>query len=210
MREKIRKINPAIVILCFIFVGVTILALIAAIIMRPSEKMQQAPERIEKTIHICACHCKAPNFEKIEEIKAQQEDEPQATILELPLELESHIDAAAARYNLDADLVRGVIWTESRGVVDADNGLCYGLMQINTKYADVFCEGAGVQNITDPKNNILAGCWWLAEVLEWADGDEILALMAYNMGQTGAWKRWEAGTRSTTYSDTVLAAKEKF
>lgn len=137
-------------------------------------------------------------------------DERILTELNLPIELENQIDKAADIYGLPADLVRGVIWTESRGVVDADNGICYGLMQLNMEFEDSFCKGAQVDNIKEPKANILAGCWWLSEMLEWAEGDEDLALMAYNLGTTGAWRRWEAGERSTTYSETVQAAREKF
>lgn len=122
-----------------------------------------------------------------EETSEEQPETPaaQPTVLELPQELEAHIDAAAAFYGLDPALVRAVIYVESRGQIDADNGLCYGLMQLNKRYADTFMQGAGVENITDPENNVLGGCWYLAEMLEYTGGQEALALMCYNMGAAG-------------------------
>ena len=139
-----------------------------------------------------------------------QTPETTTTILNLPAELESEIDAAAAKYSLDATLVRAVIYTESRGQIDAENAYCYGLMQLNKRYAETFTTGAGIENITDPANNIHGGCWFLAELMQWADGDETLALMAYNLGQSGAWKYWSSGTRSTSYTEKVQAAKSLF
>ena len=134
----------------------------------------------------------------------------QTTVLGLPQELEAHIDAAADFYGLDPVLVRAVIYVESRGQVDADNGLCYGLMQLNKKYADTFMQGAGVENITDPENNVLGGCWWLAEMLAYTGGQETLALMCYNMGCSGAQDYWHDGVYSTAYTRAVLEAKELF
>lgn len=147
-----------------------------------------------------------------EETPAQQPETPaaQPTVLGLPEELEAHIDAAAALYGLDPVLVRAVIYVESRGQVDADNGLCYGLMQLNRKYASVFMEGAEVENITDPENNVLGGCWYLSEMMAYTGGQEALALMCYNMGCSGAQDYWHDGVYSTAYTRAVEEAKELF
>ena len=134
----------------------------------------------------------------------------QTTVLGLPQELEAHIDAAADFYGLDPVLVRAVIYVESRGQVDADNGLCYGLMQLNKKYTSVFTEGAQVENITDPENNVLGGCWYLSEMLAYTGGQEALALMCYNMGCAGAQDYWHDGVYSTAYTRAVEEAKELF
>lgn len=136
----------------------------------------------------------------------EPEQETEETLL--AAELEDVVDQTAAQYNLDPALVRAVIYVESRGVETADNGLCYGLMQINRDYEDAFCKGAYVENITDPANNIKAGCWFLADLLQWADGNEDLALMAYNLGQTKAKAWWNDGVRSTKYTKSVQTAKE--
>lgn len=136
--------------------------------------------------------------------------ETPATVLGLPQELEDYIDATAARFDLDPVLVRAVIYVESRGKVDADNGLCYGLMQLNTKYADTFMRAVQVDNITEPENNVLAGCWWLSEMLAYTGGEETLALMCYNIGSAGAQDYWHDGVYSTAYTRAVTEAKELF
>lgn len=173
---------------------------------------QEEPEEIEAAAPVAA----AAMEWQAEETPAEQPDEQpeppaaQPTVLGLPEELEAHIDDAAALYGLDPVLVRAVIYVESRGQVDADNGLCYGLMQLNKKYASVFTEGAQVENITDPENNVLGGCWYLSEMLEYTGGQEALALMCYNMGCAGAQDYWHDGVYSTAYTRAVEEAKELF
>lgn len=134
---------------------------------------------------------------------------PVKSALGLSEDLEGFIEQAAEYYNLPSDLVRAVIWVESRGVTTADNGLCVGLMQLNRDYADTFMQATGALNITEPRYNIVCGCWWLSELLEWADGEEDLALMAYNLGQSKARKNWNNGV-VTSYAVNVQNARSKF
>lgn len=173
---------------------------------------QEEQEETEAAAPVAAAPVKWQAAETPAEQPEEQPEPPaaQPTVLGLPEELEAHIDAAAALYGLDPVLVRAVIYVESRGQVDADNGLCYGLMQLNKKYASVFTEGAEVENITDPENNVLGGCWWLAEMLEYTGGQEALALMCYNMGCAGAQDYWHDGVYSTAYTRAVEEAKELF
>lgn len=144
------------------------------------------------------------------QVEQIHETRTEPTALNLSLELENTINAAAQKYGLSPALVRAVIYTESRGKIDAENAYCYGLMQLNKTYAASFMDGAGIENITDPANNIYGGCWFLAELMQWADNNETLALMAYNLGQSGARNKWNSGTRSTNYTEKVQAAKELF
>ncbi|MBR5874843.1 MAG: transglycosylase SLT domain-containing protein [Oscillospiraceae bacterium] len=134
---------------------------------------------------------------------------PIKTVFGFTEEFELYINQVAEYYNLPADLVRAVIWVESRGQINADNGLCVGLMQLNRQYADTFMQATGSQNITDPGNNVLCGCWWLSELLNWAEGEENLALMAYNMGQSKALKKWQTGF-VTQYVIDVQEARSMF
>ena len=122
-------------------------------------------------------------------------------------ELDKAVREVCEQYGLTPDIVYAVAWTESRFVADADNGLCYGLMQLNRQYADTFCDGAQIENIYDPASNIKAGCWWLSELLKWANGNENLALMAYNLGQHNAKIKWENGVHTTRYTEMVQRAR---
>ena len=60
-----------------------------------------------------------------------------------------------------------------------------------------------------PEGNIAGGCYLLGKYLARYE-DITMALMAYNMGQAGARRAWDAGITSTEYTDAVLEALEKW
>ena len=115
------------------------------------------------------------------------------------------VESTCANNGVPERLVWAVIWVESRGMEDADNGQCVGLMQLNRTYEKTFIANTGVQNLTDPANNVTAGVWWLGELLA-EYGDTTLALMAYNMGPAAAEELWLQGVRESTYSRNVREA----
>ena len=84
----------------------------------------------------------------------------------------------------------------------------YGLMQINQINHEMLREQIGVNDFLDPEQNIRAGCYILKNLFEKHE-DSGLVLMAYNMGEAGARKLWEAGIYSSEYSRKVLDAQEK-
>lgn len=89
------------------------------------------------------------------------------------------IEAAAARYKVDADLISSVIAVESNfdpKAVSRKNAR--GLMQLLPETA----ARLGVQNIDDPKENIEAGTRYLSELLQKYGNDLVLTLAAYNAG----------------------------
>jgi soluble lytic murein transglycosylase-like protein len=89
------------------------------------------------------------------------------------------IQDAAARYNVDADLITSVIATESNfdpKAVSRRNAR--GLMQLLPQTA----ARLGVQNIFDPQENIDAGTHYLRDLLQRYRKDLALTLAAYNAG----------------------------
>ena len=89
------------------------------------------------------------------------------------------VEAAAVRFQMDADLVWSVIAVESNfdpKAVSRKNAR--GLMQLLPETA----ARLGVQNIFDPKENIEAGTRYLHDLLLKYNGDLALALAAYNAG----------------------------
>jgi soluble lytic murein transglycosylase-like protein len=89
------------------------------------------------------------------------------------------VEAAAARYKVDADLITSVIAAESNfdpKAVSPKNAR--GLMQLLPETAATL----GVLDIYDPQENIDAGTHYLGDLLQKYNGDLVLALAAYNAG----------------------------
>lgn len=92
---------------------------------------------------------------------------------------ESIIEDAANRFGVNKNLIKSVIIAESAGKEDAlSSANAKGLMQI----IDSTAEYLGVRNVWNPKENILGGTKYLAELLQKYNGNLQLALAGYNAG----------------------------
>ena len=89
------------------------------------------------------------------------------------------IDRMAARYNIDSELIRAVILTESCFNPRAVSRVgARGLMQLMPATARML----GVSDTFDPDQNIEGGVRYLRMMLDEFDQDTTLALAAYNAG----------------------------
>ena len=104
---------------------------------------------------------------------------PSKQSLERLEQFEEHIDEASKRYGVDKGLIKSVIIAESAGNVKAvSSAKAKGLMQL----IDSTATSMGVQNVWDPRENIMGGTKYLSEMLRQYNGDVKLALAGYNAG----------------------------
>jgi peptidoglycan lytic transglycosylase len=121
--------------------------------------------------------------------------------LSLPLKHEGAIREQARDKQLDPSLIAGVIYAESRFSDSTSSAGALGLMQLLPETADFIAHRSGgtrftTEDLSTPEINIAYGSWYLRWLLDRYDGNELLALAAYNAGM-GNVDRWveEAGAR---------------
>jgi soluble lytic murein transglycosylase-like protein len=92
---------------------------------------------------------------------------------------EEIIQDAAAKHDLDANLIRAVMQTESAFHPYAvSRAGAEGLMQLMPALADEM----GVSDSFDPRENIMGGARYLKRLLDYHNGNLDLALASYNAG----------------------------
>lgn len=103
-----------------------------------------------------------------------------------PSAFDEMILAAAQRYDLEPSLLKSVVQAESNFSPTAvSHAGAKGLMQL----MDATARQLGVVNSFDPEENIDGGAQFLRQLLDRYNGNEALALAAYNAGP-GAVDRW--------------------
>jgi len=116
--------------------------------------------------------------------------------LSLPLRHEDIIRQQAAEEDLDPALVAGVIHTESRFRDQTSPAGARGLMQITPATARYIANLSGgtrfvTADLASPQVNISYGAFYLRYLLDRYGGDDVVALAAYNGGETNV-NRWLA------------------
>jgi soluble lytic murein transglycosylase len=117
----------------------------------------------------------------------------------LPLHHEEIIREQAADKDLDPALIAAVIYEESRFRDQTSRVGARGLMQITPDTAAFIAKRSGgylfeQSDLSTPQINIAYGTWYLRYLIDHYEGNETLAVAAYNAGQTNV-DRWvrEAG-----------------
>jgi soluble lytic murein transglycosylase len=114
----------------------------------------------------------------------------------LPLKHEDIIRQQAEDKNLDPALIAGVIYEESRFRDQTSRAGARGLMQITPETADFIARRSGgirfeQSDLGTPQINIAYGAWFLRYLIDHYDGNETLAVAAYNAGQSNV-DKWVA------------------
>jgi soluble lytic murein transglycosylase len=114
--------------------------------------------------------------------------------LTLPLRHEDIIRQQAREKQVDASLIAAVIYAESRFRDQTSHAGARGLMQITPATANEIERLSGgttfkLTDLADPDINIRYGTFYLRELLDLYDQNEVAALAAYNAGptQVGQW-----------------------
>jgi soluble lytic murein transglycosylase len=108
--------------------------------------------------------------------------------VKLPLRHDDIIRQQAQDKDLDAALIAGVIYVESRFRDQTSHAGAKGLMQILPSTADYIARKSGGTafeqgDLATPQINIAYGSWYLRYLLQHYHGNELLALAAYNAGE---------------------------
>jgi soluble lytic murein transglycosylase len=114
----------------------------------------------------------------------------------LPLHHEDIIRQQAADKNLDPALIAAVIYEESRFRDQTSHAGARGLMQITPDTADFIARDSGgtrfkQSDLATPQINISYGAYYLRHLIDHYDGNETLAVAAYN-GGSGNVDKWLA------------------
>ena len=121
--------------------------------------------------------------------------------LTLPLKHEDIIRQQAREKDLDPALIAAIIYEESKFRDQTSHAGARGLMQITPATAEFIARDSGGHafeqgDLGEPQINIAYGSYFLRYLLRQYDGDETLAIAAYNAGETNV-NEWvaEAGGR---------------
>src|SRR5580698_7650679 len=120
--------------------------------------------------------------------------------LALPLGDASVIREQAAAKHLDPALIAAVIYAETKFEPRTSSAGAEGLMQIEPETEKFLAKLSGgyrftTSDLATPSVNVAYGSYYLRYLLEHYDGDEMLAVAAYNAGLANV-DRWVAKARA--------------
>lgn len=129
--------------------------------------------------------------------------------LPLSVELQAYTYDICNEYGIvdSYELVLAMMWKESHFKPDTISKTNdYGIMQINKINHEWLSERLGITNFLDAKQSIKAGVYIISTLLN-KYHNEHKALMAYNLGESGARRYWKRGTYTSSYSSAVVLRK---
>ena len=125
-------------------------------------------------------------------------------------DLQDYIRTLCGNYGVPMSLIIAMIDVETSfrpNAISRTND--YGLMQINIINHEEFRQEYDITDFLDPYQNVFCGITMIAEYYNrYCDVNR--ALMAYNLGVTGAKRLWDKSIFRTSYTDEINAAMEVY
>jgi soluble lytic murein transglycosylase-like protein len=140
------------------------------------------------------------------------EETPTIIYYDCPLsdDLQDYISKQCEENEIPMPLILAMIEVESSFKVDAISPTDdYGLMQINKINHEWLSEKYGIKDFLDPYQNVFCGITIISEHYK-KYGDIDKALMAYNLGATGAKRLWDIGITKNAYTGRIRTAMETY
>jgi soluble lytic murein transglycosylase-like protein len=125
-------------------------------------------------------------------------------------DLQDYIREVCEINDIPMSLVLAIISAESsfrQNIISKTND--YGLMQINVVNHEWLSEEFGITDFLDPYSNVFCGIQIYMKHYE-KYGNMNKALMAYNLGATGAKRLWDKGIYGTDYTQKILKIMEEY
>lgn len=127
--------------------------------------------------------------------------------------IEEAINEYGAKYEVDTNLIKAIIFCESEGKIKAKNHnkngtTDYGLMQINSFNHEWLKKELGITDFYDIRQNIHCGVFMIADLMD-RHNDLHTILMSYNMGEKKTRELHKKGIYASKYSRKVMGVYEK-
>ena len=127
--------------------------------------------------------------------------------LTLPLRHEDIIRQQAAEKELDPALIAAVIYQESKFRDRTSSAGAKGMMQLMPGTAEFIAHKSGgtrfeLRDLSTPQVNIAYGSWYLRYLITRYNGNRILALAAYNAGESNV-DQWVSKAGGPDHFDAV-------
>lgn len=201
-------------ILAVLALIVSIATLLTIVIERAElAEEQKAAEIVKASTPVCITIPEMAEIITLEHVLAAETPAvPMYYCDEIPLTADEQLELfeAAQAFDIWYPLAIAMVDVESdfRNIA-GDGGASIGYMQVNKDYHTELMEQVGASDLWEARDNFRTGLAYLAQQMERFDTTH-MALMAYNMGPTGASKVWEGGTYESQYSRDVIECAERW
>lgn len=201
-RNRRRKAHRRIVALAALTVlaSVLLIIVVARVMAEPETELEEEAETVKT----------AGAVQLLPLLELGESEQPVFYCEEIPPTIEEQMELfnAADAFDIWYPLAVAMVDVEtSFQNVAGDGGASIGYLQVNGTLHTALMEQVGATDLWVPRDNFRTGLAYLAQQLERTDTVH-KALMAYNMGPSGAAAVWERGIYESEYSQKVMERAE--